>query len=911
MKLFLIDAYALIYRSYYAFINNPRINSKGQNTGTIMGFVNTLLEVIEKEKPTHLGVAFDPKGGSFRNRLFEQYKAQREETPEDIRWAVPHIKEIIKAFNIPVYEVADFEADDVIGTLAHQADQRNINTFLMTPDKDYCQLVTENVKLYKPGYGDQKYTVLGPKEVLEKYGLKDCSQVIDLLGLMGDSADNIPGCPGVGPKTAQKLLEEFGSIDNLLANSEKIAGKLKEKIESNKENILFSRKLAKIVTDVKIDLNLEELEINSPDFKKIETLLRDLELLSLARRISQKFETAQASAEIKIQTPKKEQNQLDLFEIFKPVEQTTDIFSNLRGVETLDIKCQQINNQHDIAELKDKILVRKKMSFSIKCSGDRFNPTEITGFCISTEKRECFSISMPAGNLEECKKTIGKFKDIFENREIEKTAYNLKPIIQLLWSMGIELKGENTDTLIAHYILQPEQNHKLDYIAYTVLGRDITKAECADYEAECALNLELSSKLTQELEKEKQTKLFREIEMPLVEVLAYMEKNGVLIDSNELGKAAVHYRERLEYISREIFSMSGEEFNISSPKQVGYILFEKLNLGSKQKKTKSGGYSTSEDVLEELRGNHPIVEKIIEYRALKKLLSTYIEALPALINKNTGKIHTFFNQTVTSTGRLSSSGPNLQNIPVRNQDGRELRGAFVAEPGCKFYSADYSQIELRIMAHLSQDRSMIENFRNGFDIHAWTAAKVFHKEIDQVTKEERSKAKSANFGIIYGISTFGLARDMKVSRTEAKELIDNYFVTYPGVREYIDRSIESAKEKGYITTMFERKRYLPDINSHNAVVRGYAERNAINAPIQGSAADIIKIAMINIYAKFRELNLKSTMILQVHDELNFNVVPGEEATVQKIVKEQMESAVKMQVPLVADDGWGRNWLEAH
>lgn len=908
MKLFLIDAYALIYRSYYAFINNPRINSKGQNTGTIMGFVNTLLEVIEKEKPTHLGVAFDPKGGSFRNRMFEQYKAQREETPEDIRWAVPHIKEIVKAFNIPVYEVIDFEADDVIGTLAHQADLKNISTYLMTPDKDYCQLVTENVKLYKPGYGDQKYTVLGPKEVLEKYGLKECSQVIDLLGLMGDSADNIPGCPGVGPKTAQKLLEEFGTIDNLLANTDKISGKLKDKIEENKENILFSRKLATIVTDVKIDLNLEELEINSPDYGKIETLLRDLELISLAKRISQKIENAVRE---KNSVPKKEQNQLDLFDIFKPSEQPADIFSNLKGDESYEIRRQYVNNQQDIARLKEKILVRKKMSFSIKSDGDRFNPSEISAFAISIENKECFIISLPAGNLEECKKTILQFKDIFENREIEKIAYNLKPLIQLLWSIGIELEGDNTDTLIAHYILQPEQNHKFDYIAYTALGTDLSKSGCADYEAECTLNLELSQKLTQELEKENQTKLFKEIEMPLVEVLADMEKNGVIIDCNELGKAAEHYREKLEAISTEIFRMSGEEFNISSPKQVGYILFEKLGLGGKQKKTKSGGFSTSEDVLEELRGNHPIIEKIIEYRALKKLLSTYIEALPSLINKKTGKIHTYFNQTVTSTGRLSSSGPNLQNIPVRNQEGRELRGAFIPEQGCKFYSADYSQIELRIMAHLSQDRSMIDNFKNGFDIHAWTAAKVFHKEIEQVTKEERSKAKSANFGIIYGISTFGLARDMKVSRTEAKELIDNYFLTYPGVRDYISKSIESAKEKGYITTMFGRKRYLPDINSHNAVVRGYAERNAINAPIQGSAADIIKIAMIGIYTKFKALKLKSTMILQVHDELNFNVVVGEEATVQKIVKEQMESAVNMLVPLVADDGWGSNWLEAH
>lgn len=908
MKLFLLDAYALIYRSYYAFINNPRINSKGQNTGTILGFVNTLLEVIEKEKPTHLGVAFDPKGGSFRNRLFEQYKAQREETPEDIRWAVPQIKEILEAFNIPVYQITDFEADDVIGTLARQANEQNINTFLMTPDKDYCQLVTENVKLYKPGYGDQKYTILGPDEVLEKYGLKDCSQVIDLLGLMGDSADNIPGCPGVGPKTAQKLLQEFGTIENLLENTEKIAGKLKDKIEENKENILFSKKLATIVTDVNIELNLEELEINRPDFKKIEKILKELELVSLARRINGKKETEKTEI---ISKPKKEQKQPDLFDIFQADEQPSDIFSNLSGDKSLEIKCQYINNEKDIAELKDKILARKKMSFCIKSTGDRFEPAEISCFCISIEKRECYMIPIGQGKLEECKKTIAMFKDIFENSEIEKTAYNLKPVIQLLWNIGIELKGNNTDTLIAHYILQPEQNHKFEYIVYSTLGVDISRDGNTDNAEECALNLELGQKLTEELEKENQTELFRKIEMPLVEVLAYMEKNGVLIDSDALGAAANLYKEKLETISREIFEMSGEKFNISSPKQVGYILFEKMQLGGKQKKTKTGGFSTNEDVLEELRDVHPIVEKIIEYRALKKLLNTYIEALPELINRKTGKIHTFFNQTVTSTGRLSSSGPNLQNIPVRNQEGREIRKAFIPEPGCKFYSADYSQIELRIMAHSSRDKSMIENFESGFDIHAWTAAKIFHKEIGQVTKEERSKAKSANFGIIYGISTFGLARNMKVSRTEAKELIDNYFETYPGVKDYITESIENAKRNGYITTMFGRKRYLPDINSHNAVVRGYAERNAVNAPIQGSAADIIKIAMINIYEKFKEAGLKSTMILQVHDELNFNVAQGEEAVVKQIVKQQMEKAANLLVPLVADDGWGQNWLEAH
>lgn len=903
MKLFLIDAYALIYRSYYAFIKNPRINSRGENTGTILGFINTLLEIIEKESPTHLGVAFDPKGGSFRNKIYEQYKAQRPETPEDIQWAVPRIKEIISAFDIPIYEVSGYEADDVIGTLSKQADKQGIRTYLMTPDKDYCQLVTENVFLYKPSYGDQKYTVLGPKEVKEKYGLDNCSQVIDLLGLMGDTADNIPGCKGVGEKTAPVLIKEFGTIENLLENTDKISGKLREKIEAGRDDIIFSKKLATIETNVDINLNLEELEVNTPNLEKLEKLLKELELFSIIKRIKTKFNQPEAK-------PKNSNIQPDLFEIFQADNQQAELFSNVRGSDLYEIECNYIVNQQDIDKIIEKIIAQKKFAFCISFEGFRLNPSKFTGFYISTQNNECDIIQLP-DNKEQSKEIICKFKELFENPEIEKIGFDLKPMFQILWSIGIKLKGKIYDNQIAHYILQPEQNHKFENIVWSILNIELYNSKYSTEINITALCLELKEKLEQQLENENQTELLQNIEMPLIEVLAYMEKNGVIIDSSSLKETELVYKNKLGSLSEQIYRLSGEEFNISSPKQVGHILFEVLGLGDKNKKTKSGGLSTSEEVLEELSDTHPIVGLILEYRGIKKLLSTYIEALPELVNSETGKIHTFFNQTVTATGRLSSSVPNLQNIPVRNLEGREIRKAFIPESGCKFFSADYSQIELRIMAHCSGDTSMIQNFNENMDIHAWTAAKVFHKEIEDVTKEERSKAKSANFGIIYGISAFGLARDMKVSRTEAKELIDNYFLTYPRVKEYIDECVQTAQQNGYIVTMFNRKRYLTDINSRNSVVRKYAERNAVNAPIQGSAADIIKIAMINIYRKFVELNLKSTMILQVHDELNFNVVPGEEKTVEQIVIGCMEQAARMRVPLHADCGWGKNWLEAH
>lgn len=920
-KLFLLDAYALIYRAYYAFIKNPRINSKGLNTSAILGFVNTLEEVLNKEQPSHIGIAFDPAGPTFRHEAYEQYKAQREETPEGIRTAVPYIKDIIRAYRIPILEVPGYEADDVIGTLARQADARGVDTFMMTPDKDYGQLVTEHVKMYRPKYGDKEFEVLGVEEVKEKYGLSSPAQVIDMLGLMGDSADNIPGCPGVGEKTATKLIQQFGSIENLLAGTDQLKGALKTKIETNREQIEFSKFLATIKTDVPIELDMEQLKKEDADEEKLRSLFEELEFRTLLDRKFKK-ETQQPVADL---------FQGTLFANFTANLQEESKNSSLTKYNKADFDYQLIDTEEKRKEIIDLFLTNDFLSLDTETTGTDPISAKLVGLSFSIRENQAFYVPI-SQNDEEAQKIVNEFKPIYENENILKIGQNIKYDLLVLQNYGVELKGKIFDTMIAHYLLQPELHHGMDYLAEVYLNYQTIHIEeligskgknqknmadlppTAVYEYACEdadVTLKLKNVLEPLLKENDCDRLFWEIEMPLMPVLAYMERNGVCIDREGLKETSRLYTEEMNRIEKEIHELAGTDFNIASPKQVGEVLFDRLKIVDKPKKTKTGQYVTSEEVLESLRTKHPVVEKILEHRGLKKLLGTYIDALPKLVNPVTGHIHTSFNQTITTTGRLSSSNPNLQNIPVRNEYGKEIRKAFIPEEGCLFFSADYSQIELRIMAHLSGDEHMIEAFRNGQDIHAATAAKIFKKELDEVTKEERSKAKTANFGIIYGITAFGLAERMGVSRTEAKELIEGYFQTYPKVKEYMNRSIEMAREKGYTETVYHRKCHLRDINSHNAVVRGYAERNAINSPIQGSAADIIKIAMIRIYRRFREEQLRSKMILQVHDELNFSVYPEEKEKVQQIVIEEMESAYSMLVPLEADYGWGKNWLEAH
>lgn len=921
-KLFLLDAYALIYRAYYAFIKNPRINSKGFNTSAIMGFVNTLEDVLKKENPTHIGIAFDPAGPTFRHEAYEQYKAQREETPEAIRLSVPIIKDIIRAYRIPILEVMGYEADDVIGTLATEAGKRGITTYMMTPDKDYGQLVSDHVFMYRPKYGDKEFEVMGVKEVKEKFNIESPAQVIDMLGLMGDTADNIPGCPGVGEKTAQKLIAEFGSIENLLSNTDKLKGSIKTKVETNKEQISFSKFLATIKTDVPINLNMEELKREEPDEEELRKIFEELEFRTLLDRVLKNEKKTVASP-----TP----TQSNLFDLFAAGNAEKTKNSNLMRLDDLKYDYQLLDTEEKIDVFLQNILTKNIFSLDTETTGTDPISAQLVGMSFSYAENQAVYVPVPA-DRDQALKIVNKFKSLLENEETLKVGQNIKYDMLVLGNYGITVSGPMFDTMIAHYVLQPELRHGMDYLAEIYLKydtikieeligpkgkgqknmRDLSPTQVYKYACEDAdVTLKLKNILEKELVENGVEQLFYTIEMPLVPVLAYMERNGVRIDTEALKETSRHFTARMHQIEEEVHQLAGMEFNIASPKQVGEVLFDRLKIVEKAKKTKTGQYVTSEEVLESLKGKHEIVGKILEHRGLKKLLGTYIDALPQLINPHTGKIHTSFNQTVTATGRLSSSNPNLQNIPVRNEDGKEIRKAFIPDDGCEFFSADYSQIELRIMAHLSGDPHMIEAFQKGQDIHAATAAKIYKEKLEDVTREQRSKAKTANFGIIYGISVFGLAERLNVDRKEAKELIDGYFENYPKVKEYMDHSIQIAREKGYIETIFKRKRYLPDINSRNAVVRGYAERNAINAPIQGSAADIIKVAMINIYRRFKEENIKSKMILQVHDELNFSVLPEEKEKVQQIVISEMESAYKMKAPLLADCGWGKNWLEAH
>jgi DNA polymerase I len=948
-KLFLIDAYAIIYRSYYAFIRNPRFNSKGLNTSAIFGFVNTLEDVLKREKPTHIAVAFDPKGKTFRHEAFEQYKAQREATPEDIRLAVPIIKDLIKAYNIPALEVPGFEADDVIGTMAKKAEQAGFEVFMLTPDKDYGQLVSDHIFMYRPKHTGG-FETMGPTEVKAKYDLDSHEQVIDLLGLMGDSSDNIPGCPGVGEKTAVKLLKEFGSIDTLLTRTNELKGALRTKIEENKEQIIFSRFLATIKIDVPIDFDEKSLEIEQRNEPELRALFDELEFRTMSAKLGNPFTSFPPDhplPSIKTTKPKTSTGQMSLFDTFnqpeEPVKQApqptivhetaaaTESTSGLKTINDIPHKYVLVDNKVKRSDLISKLFMQKSICFDTETTGLDMFTSDLVGMSFCFKPGEAYYVSLPE-NKTEAIEILHEFKAIFENEQIEKIGQNIKFDLLMLLQYGIKLDGKLFDTMIAHYLVQPELRHGMDYLAEIYLQyrtihyedlvggkgknqagiRTIDLNKLCDYAAEDAdITYRLKQILEQELKNNALEKLFYEIEMPLMQVLATMEHTGVRIDSEALRQSSEILTKEMELLEKEIHSIAGFEFNVSSPMQVGEILFDRLKLDDKAKKTKTGQYSTSEDVLEKIRSKHPIIGKILDYRGLKKLLSTYIDALPQLISPITGKVHTSYNQTVAATGRLSSTNPNLQNIPIRDAQGKEIRKAFIPDTDSLFFSADYSQIELRIMAHLSGDLNMLEAFNSGHDIHTATAAKIYKIAIEEVTSDMRRKAKTANFGIIYGISVFGLSDRLGIPRAEAKELIDGYFETYPQVKKYMDASIQRAKEMGYVETLLGRKRFLPDINSQNSIVRGFAERNAINAPIQGTAADIIKIAMVRIQKRLEQENLRSKMTMQVHDELNFTVPKNELDTLKKAVIEEMENAIKLQVPLIADCGIGANWLEAH
>lgn len=918
-RLFLLDAYALIYRSYYAFLKNPRINSKGLNTSAIMGFVNTLNEVITKEQPTYMAVAFD-HGKTFRHEAFPAYKAQREETPEDIRASVPIIKDILEAYHIPVLQADGFEADDVIGTLATTAGREGIETYMLTPDKDYGQLVGGNVYIYRPRHGGG-YDTLGESEVTQKYGIATTAQVIDLLALMGDSADNFPGCPGVGEKTAAKLITQFGSIDNMLAHTDEIKGKLREKVEGAVDDIRMSRFLATIRTDVPIALDLEKMKMTSPDEERLEKIFQELEFRALTDKIIKKVKN----------TPKNDDLQLDLFGEFAAESQGEPKNASILGLKETPHDYQLIESEEEARKIRDYFLTKEILSFDTETTSTNAIDAELVGLSFAVEEFKAVYVAVPA-EREAAQRMVDIFRPLYEDEHIMKVGQNIKYDYEVLRRYGIEVRGPMFDTMLAHYIVQPELHHNMDYMAETLLGyqtihidqligprgkgqrsmRDLQPQEVYEYAAEDAdVTLRLKNVLEQKLKEVDGERLFYDIEMPLVPVLAEMELTGVCLDTAALAETGRNFNRRLAEYEQKIYAEAGETFNISSPKQVGDILFGKMKIVDKPKKTKTGQYVTSEEVLTQLRSRAPIVDDILSYRGLKKLLGTYVEALPRLINPRTGHIHTCFNQAITATGRLSSSDPNLQNIPIRDDDGKEIRKSFVPEPGCLFFSADYSQIELRIMAHLSQDEHMLDAFRSGTDIHAATAAKIWHVPVEEVTPEQRKKAKQANFGIIYGISTYGLAQRMNISNSEARQLIDDYFATFPRVKAYMDEAIATCREKGYAETIYHRRRYLPDIASRNATVRGFAERNAINAPIQGSEADIIKVAMIHIFKRFATEGLRSRMILQVHDELNFSVYPEEREQVERIVIEEMENACRLSIPLTADAGWGANWLEAH
>lgn len=953
--LFLIDAYAIIYRAYYAFIRAPRVNSKGLNTSAIYGFINTLDDVLKREKPTHIAVCFDPPGPTFRHEAYEAYKAQRESTPEDIKLAVPYIRQLIEAYNIPSLEVMGYEADDVIGTLAKQAEQKGFKVYMLTPDKDYGQLVSDNIYMYRPRHTGG-FEIMGPKEIKEKYDLDSHEQVVDLLGLMGDSSDNIPGCPGVGEKTAVKLLKEFGSIDALLERTDELKGALKKKVEENVEQIRFSRFLATIKTDVPIDFNEEAVVVEPVNEPALKVLFDELEFRTMsANKFGNAFTSLppdQPVNRIQFSPAKKEHGQMSLFDDTpEPVsdnnkktsttpekdaaapsqEELLAANGGYQSLHTVEHDYELITTKVQRANLISQLFLQKSVCFDTETTGVDVFTAEMVGLSFCYEAGKACYVPLPA-DQDECREILREFKIFFTSNQIEKIGQNIKFDLLMLARYDIPVNGPLFDTMIAHYLLQPDLRHGMDYLAEIYLNyktihyedmiggkgknqpsiRTVDPELLKDYAAEDAdITFRLKQLLEKELEKHQLDRLFYDMEMPLIRVLATIERNGVRIDSDALKQSSVVLTEEMGLIEKEIHEMAGYEFNVSSPAQVGEVLFDRLQLDAKAKKTKTGQYSTSEDILEKLRSKHPIIDKILDFRGLKKLLSTYIDALPTLVNPETGKVHTSFNQTVAATGRLSSTNPNLQNIPIRDARGKEIRKAFIPDEGEVFLSVDYSQIELRIMAHLSEDPMMIEAFKSGLDIHTATAAKINKIALEEVNSDMRRKAKTANFGIIYGISVFGLAERLNIPRSEAKALIDGYFETYPGIKAYMDRAIQEAKEKGYVETIFGRKRYLSDINSQNSVVRGYAERNAINAPIQGSAADIIKMAMIRIQQQLDARQLKAKMILQVHDELNFSVPVDELEELKTLVVGEMEKAIQLRVPLIADCGSGANWLEAH
>lgn len=918
-KLFLFDAYAIIFRSYYAFISRPTINSKGLNTSAILGFCNTLKEILDKEKPTYLGVAFD-HGKTFRHEAFPPYKAQRQETPEDIKLSVPYIKQVLEAMNIPILQADGFEADDVIGTLATEAGRQGIDTYMLTPDKDYGQLIGPNVKMFRPRHGGG-YDVIGEKEVAAKYGIASASQVVDLLALMGDASDNYPGCPGVGEKTAVKLINQFGNTEELISHTDQLKGKMREKVEGAIDDIKMAKYLATIRTDVPIALNLEEMRVTPPNEQKLRALFDELEFKRMTERFLNKPEIKQKTANI----------QLDLFSA-NPTngadEPKKSLYSSLK---TTSHKYQLIDNKQEAVELYDFLRTKKILSLDTETTSTNAIEAELVGLSFAVTENEAYYVAIPA-NRQEALEYVDIFKPLYEDPEILKIGQNIKYDYMVLRNYGVDLQGRMFDTMLAHYVIQPELQHNMDYMAETLLNyqtvhieeligpkgknqknmRDLSPQEVYEYAAEDAdITLRLKNVLEPRLKEVGAERLFWDIEMPLVKVLADMELNGVRLDTQQLKLTQQTFTERMNAYERHAYEEAGETFNIASPKQVGDILFGKMQLLEKPKRTKTGQYVTSEEVLQQLRGKAPIVDDILNYRGMKKLLGTYVEALPKLINKRTGHIHTSFNQAITATGRLSSSDPNLQNIPVRDDDGKEIRKCFIPDEGCRWFSADYSQIELRIMAHLSADENMTGAFREGFDIHRATAAKIWKESMDQVSDSQRKKAKQANFGIIYGITAFGLSQRMDIPTGEARKLIDDYFETFPKVHQYMEDAKRMAHEKGYAETLYGRRRYLPDINSHNGTVRGFAERNAINAPIQGTEADIIKLAMIRIWKRFKDEGIRSKMTLQVHDELNFSVYPNEAEKVERIVLEEMQGAAKLNVPLTADAGWGDNWLEAH
>lgn len=918
-KLFLFDAYAIIFRSYYAFISRPTINSNGLNTSAILGFCNTLKEILDKEKPTYLGVAFD-HGKTFRHEAFPPYKAQRQETPEDIKLSVPYIKRVLEAMNIPVLQADGFEADDVIGTLATEAGRQGIDTYMLTPDKDYGQLIGPNVKMFRPRHGGG-YDVIGEKEVAAKYGIASASQVVDLLALMGDASDNYPGCPGVGEKTAVKLINQFGNTEELINHTDQLKGKMREKVEGAIDDIKMAKFLATIRTDVPIALNLEEMRVTPPNEQKLRALFDELEFKRMTERFLNKPEIKQKTANI----------QLDLFAA-NPTDRADEPKKSLySSLKTTTHKYQLIDNKQEAVELYDFLRTKKNLSLDTETTSTNAIEAELVGLSFAVTENEAYYVAIPA-DRQEALEYVDIFKPLYEDPDILKIGQNIKYDYMVLRNYGVDLQGRMFDTMLAHYVWQPELQHNMDYMAETLLNyqtvhieeligpkgknqknmRDLSPQEVYEYAAEDAdITLRLKNVLEPRLKEVGAERLFWDIEMPLVKVLADMELNGVRLDTQQLKLTQQTFTERMNAYERHAYEEAGETFNIASPKQVGDILFGKMQLLEKPKRTKTGQYVTSEEVLQQLRGKAPIVDDILNYRGMKKLLGTYVEALPKLINPRTGHIHTSFNQAITATGRLSSSDPNLQNIPVRDDDGKEIRKCFIPDEGCRWFSADYSQIELRIMAHLSADENMTEAFREGFDIHRATAAKIWKESMDQVSDSQRKKAKQANFGIIYGITAFGLSQRMDIPTGEARKLIDDYFDTFPKVHQYMEDAKRMAREKGYAETLYGRRRYLPDINSHNGTVRGFAERNAINAPIQGTEADIIKLAMIRIWKRFKDEGIRSKMTLQVHDELNFSVYPDEAEKVERIVMEEMQGAAKLNVPLTADAGWGDNWLEAH